>query len=613
MKSEIFQNFAQGGASADEFAIDEETLEIFAAEAAELLTNIAGNLKTLEKSPSDAGALLEIRRGAHTLKGSAGIAGLAELARLAHRLEDLLALLAAGKILCDKRICQLLTAAVDCCAALARGENSPRVAENIARFYTDFEPMTARRVPPNENIPLAFNSENAPDFDKFVSAAITREATNEQNQAADLPNRTVVRVSLDKLDDLTKSANDLAVSEAICYERFAEFEKKLSGLQSSQPHESADALDSFKNDFKSLSEDRHRLIDKMNYNLSRLRQVSFGSISGRLRRTVNFICSEEKKSAELFLAGENLEIDTQTLDFLIEPLLHLLRNAVAHGIEMPEVRKSLGKPGTGKISVRLLSEKSGVTVIVSDDGCGISVTALKEKAIAEDFVSREKGEQMSDRAALGLVFLPGLTTAEKLNQSAGRGVGMNVVKNLIERRGGTITVASEMQRGTVFTLHLPVRSDAVKNFQTEVDEFPVVESSPGINKLLHSNESKSILIVDDSPSFRRKIINLIRNAEWQVSEANDGIEALAILNSVEKLPDIILTDAEMPRMDGYEFLAALRENKYLRRIPVIMTTSRTSEILRQKAFDAGVSEYLPKSCDDSTLARKIEMLAKSTW
>ena len=162
------------------------------------------------------------------------------------------------------------------------------------------------------------------------------------------------------------------------------------------------------------------------------------------------------KQIDLVIEGEQTEIDTQILDLLAEPLLHLLRNAVAHGIEAPDLRRLLGKPEKGKILLRLHSEGTHIILTVTDDGRGISAVALREKAIRNGFITPEEAAQMSDEDAFSLGFLPGLTTAESVSQTAGRGVGMDIIKTSILRGQGTISIASEPQKGTTFTIRMPM-------------------------------------------------------------------------------------------------------------------------------------------------------------
>jgi chemosensory pili system protein ChpA (sensor histidine kinase/response regulator) len=803
--------------SEDEFEIDEEMLEIFAVEAEELVQNINTNLQILGGSRNDREALLEVRRSAHTLKGSAGIVGLKKLSQVAHRVEDLLDYLAENDIDADDRVFELLLSATDCFEVLATGESSHQLNDKVTQIYKSCDEILASLKKKNEQIPAFSVSVSEPK--PLTAQSPEAEIKEGQTQISPAQNRSIVRVSLDKLDDLVRCVSDLVVSRSVFEQRLTELERQTEELRhithrlqfstnkleidfetdlldaqsQSQISNSFSEIGSWnqeighsqlavgnpqsfdslefdhytefhqttrelletaadnsavhsdltllKSNFEMLFDSQRRLIDEMQDKLLHLRMVSFDLLSVRLRRTVRVTCDEEDKQAELFIEGENLEIDTQILDSLVEPLLHLLRNAVAHGIELPETRRMVGKPETGKISVRVYSDGTHLVLNVTDDGRGISAAALKEKAVQNSIISREAAEAMTEEEAFSLIFLPGLTTAEKLSQVSGRGVGMNIVKAGIVRRQGTISIHSEAQKGTTFTvrlplplaitLALPVKSgkqifafplklikeateipaanlqeivqigeenykvlylnnllglptssraknsdipvlliETAENFYALIVDrilkpeeivikrlglplqnfaqmlgaatlgngnvIPVldlhylleqkaqsskskVQSPSEIQPSLPENQSKiqnpksqipKVLIVDDSPSVRHLTSKVIKNAGMNAVIAKDGLEALEILQNSAELPDAILTDVEMPRMDGYELLASLKKQATLRDIPVIMITSRAGEKHRRKAFDLGVSEYLTKPFEDSVLLGKIKFLAK---
>ncbi len=795
---EIVETLAETEETEEEFEIDDEMLEIFTLEAEDIVRSINANLEILAKTPNSREALLEIRRNAHTLKGSAGIVGLKQLSDLAHRVEDLLDYLAENEIESNEKIFELLLTSTDCFEALGSGENSAQLTKKIARTYQSFDEVMASLIKDEMRVETQL-LENTPDDEETQSS--------ESNPKSAIPNpKSVVRVSLEKLDDLVNIVSGLIISRSVFEQRLAEFDRQIeelhhstlrlqrstnkletdcspdllqvpsakfqvssSNFKSENPQSAIynpnffDALEfdrytefhqttrelietttdtsaisselyNLKGNLELLFDSQRRLIEEMQDKLLRLRMVSFGSLSIRLQRTVRVVCEEEEKSAELFIEGENLEVDTQILDSLIEPLLHLLRNAVAHGIEPPETRRMLGKSEQGKISLRLSSEGTHIVLTVSDDGRGISVSALKDKAVNNGFISQEKAAAMTDAEAFELAFLPGLTTAEKLSQVSGRGVGLNIVKTGVARQQGTILIDSEFQKGTTFTIRLPMalavtRAILVKaNRQTfafplklvkhitdisakhlgkksvqlgdinykvshlnELLSMPVnsVSNSPNIPLLLLDtlenpsalivdeiikteeivikplgnplnnlsellgatilgdgsivpvldvihllkqkvsssklqvpsqelepqnqkpetrNQKPLVLIVDDSPSVRQLTSNIIKNVGWTAIVAKDGLEALEMLQDIGKLPNIILTDVEMPRMNGYELLASLKRQENLQAIPVIMITSRATQKHRQKVIDLGISDYLTKPFEDTKLVEIIENL-----
>lgn len=801
----------------DEFEIDEEMLEIFALEAEDHLRNIISNLALLESKPDDSNALLEIRRSAHTLKGSAGIIGFKKLSSLAHHVEDLLEYISDNEITSNKSVFELLMASTDCLEALANGQNSAELENKIAELYVRFDNIIELLQKTSAAEEILSKTEIAAQnpireaitpIVQAISKEKPAEQTTDQPQSVSLPNRSVVRVSLERLDDLVKLVNEMIVSRSVFERRIIEFEQQIqelvqttnrlrrstgkleidfeastlenrnSGFQSynfaaaeqtsffenktqefdtlefdhyTEFHQTTRELietagdvsaihnefDNLLGNFGSLFDTQRRLVEEMQESLMRLRMVPLNSIAARLHRTVRVTASDENKLADLEIENGGIEIDTQILDAFSEPLLHLLRNAVAHGIESPEIRKQTGKPEKGKISVRAYSEGTHIVFVISDDGQGISASSLKEKAVSDGFITQKEADEATEEEAFSLIFLPGLSTAPKVNQVSGRGVGMNIVKSNIARRQGTISIKSELDKGTAFTIRLPMSLAVTRALLVKAKEqtfaFPlkivkqIIEVSPAelekintekvfyfnnvphkffvFNELVNvssrakladsktsillvetsetpcalaveqilkpeeivikplgsllrnvseligatimgdgsvvpvldlaylikdkektknlkteilseikdpatSSQPVSVLIVDDSPSVRHVNSKLIKNAGWQPLLAKDGLEALEILQNASELPRAIMTDVEMPRMDGYEFLASIKRQNHLREIPVIMITSRSGDKHRRKAYNLGVSAYLNKPFEESILIEKIRELTR---
>jgi chemosensory pili system protein ChpA (sensor histidine kinase/response regulator) len=808
------------------FEIDAEMLEIFGEEAEDLLRNINSHLEVLKSAPNDREALLEIRRNAHTLKGSAGIVGIKPLSGLAHRVEDLLDCLAEKQIESNRRIFELLADSTDCLSALASGESSPRLSQKIEALYADFD----RTLKALENGTFEQETVKIPELVK-AEGVPDASAPEDKNQPVAVMHKSVVRVSLEKLDELVRLVGDLVISRSVFEQRLGEFERQTAELQYStgrllrttgkletdfeanqlisdfgfrvsdprtgsgflpvnnrlgehsnpqseianpksfdslefdrytEFHQTTrelletagDAsainveLDKLRSNLETLFSTQSHLIEEMHDKLLRLRMVRFGSLTARLHRTVRVTCEQEAKLVELVIEGEQTEVDTQILDLLVEPLLHLLRNAVAHGIEAPDTRRLLGKPEKGKIHLRLHSEGTHIILTVTDDGRGISSVALREKAVRNGFISPDEAARMSDEEAFSLSFLPGLTTAEAVSQTAGRGVGMNIIKNSILRGQGTISIASEPQKGATFTIRMPmalaitrgllvktggqtfafplkivkkVSEIAASEFAALTDKnsmlidgltcatanlgelldlppsgmkkeiiplliletaeapralmvdeivraeeivikplaaplqnypnllgatilgdgsvVPVLDLLYLLKNQIRSQKSEvrssangevesifpqefedqkpktkdhsplKVMVVDDSPSVRHITSKLVKNAGWDLMVAKDGLEAFEALQEAETLPDVVLTDVEMPRMDGYELLSSIRKHDGLQQLPVVMITSRASEKHREKAFELGVSEYLTKPFDDSVLLDVINHLA----
>jgi chemosensory pili system protein ChpA (sensor histidine kinase/response regulator) len=622
---------SNGAIGSERFDLDSEVLEVFSEEADSLLENFRSNLGILSDHPTHRNALWELKKSAHTLKGAAGIVGLKKISKLAHVVEDLLVRLSEKNGVFNVEHVDLLLSAADCLKLLSDGENSSTIDHRVTslhrRFGAALKSVAELQATPNNETGVAPAS--------VGNASELRKVSSPGKVTA-----PIVRVSLDRVDDLVRNMRDLTASQAAFERRLDEFEEQLGEthnntlrLQAASGkieslraqggdltrtrdhdlHQSAyeltetakdatlirSALDNVKTALEALYEDQCASIAEIQSRLVRLRNVEFGTDTNRLQRTVRVICEEEGKSAEVAIENGTLEVDTQVIDALVEPLLHLLKNAVVHGIELPETRRMLGKPEAGKITVRVSNKGANIVLSVTDDGRGIAFRPLLDKAVASNLISPIEAEQMTPDKIRELIFLPGLTTAQKLTLNAGRGVGMSIVRESVAARGGNISIETWPQKGTTFSIRIPrpfAEIDAVGDpvVQTDV-ETPA--------------KRWMVLVVDDSPSVRLMTSRVIEKAGWNVETARDGLEALEKLHTMEP-PSVILSDIEMPRMGGYEFVAALREDDALRNIPVIFVSSRTED--RQQAALAGVADYLTKPYDENKLVELIGMHAMAT-
>ena len=793
--------FDVGEAELEGFEIDDELLEIFAGEAEELLQNIENSLAALAANPNDKDSLWEIRRNAHTFKGSAGIVGLKQISELAHRVEDLLDRLAEASAESNPGILSFLSSSFDCLKALTAGENSPALFHRISQLYYDFDGILAgfeiREDPAAAELPPTFTAaeespSQAAEVPAIVDEALFLVSNEEKQPHKQAAPRSVVRVSLERLDELVAIVRDMIIGRSAFEQRLRDLERQIEELHnttrrlqststklevdfeasmlssdrssifgavisgnlnaSSQQefdelefdnytdfHQSTreiaevtndtfainTALDVLRGGFETLFAGQRGLIDDLQEKLLRIRMVDFGSLTTRLQRAVRVTCEEEKKKAEVLIENEAAHIDTQILDTLVEPLMHLLKNAVVHGIETPAARNSAGKPESGTIRVNVTNEETHIVVTVSDDGRGLDPKAIVEKAISLGLMERKETLTLSDEAAIGMIFLPGLSTAEKLNISAGRGVGMSIVKESIEANNGTISLRSEPGSGTTFAIRMPLplavtnvlvvesgkqayamplkqarqviefegSSELSESVEISGEELPLLSmaerlgqrrtSQPGPRYavLVRSKEREfalqvdgvrgteevvikslgspldridgvigaamlgsgelvpivdaltftekveqkanrtppaaepdvvAIMIVDDSPSVRHLTSKVVTGAGWKPMTAKDGLDALEQLKSATSLPAVILSDIEMPRMDGYEFAASLQRSEEFAHIPVIMITSRSAEKHRDKALESGVSQYLTKPYEDRVLVDTIRDLANIT-
>ena len=464
------------------------------------------------------------------------------------------------------------------------------------------------------------------------------------------------------------------------------------------------------------------------------RMVPFTRLTPRLERIVRQTANELNKSVELTIINADDEMDRTILERITSPLEHMLRNAVDHGIENTSTRLKAGKERSGRITLEVNREGSEIVIQLIDDGRGIDVEAVRNKAISQGFIDANDNS-LTDLDIMQYIFHAGLSTSKQVTQISGRGVGMDVVISEIRQLGGAVSVVSELGKGSHFTMRLPLTvavsdalvvraadryyaiplvqiervvrvnpeklydyyqsGDATLNFEdvdyrvrylneilsgNELNELVVntntslpliiiknrtgqnialqvdqiagsrievvvkplgqqLSNLPGIsaatimgdgsvmlildlialmrNAQLVKNISQSadskrsllafkstILVVDDSVTVRKVTSRFLERQGFNVAVAKDGVDAIEILQDM--IPDMILLDIEMPRMDGFEVATQVRYSKRLQHIPIIMITSRTGEKHRERALEIGVNDYMGKPFQEQELLNKIQ-------
>jgi len=494
----------------------------------------------------------------------------------------------------------------------------------------------------------------------------------------------------------------------------------------------------------------HRLTGEVRAGLGRARLVPIGSLYTRFTRQGQEAARAAGKSVRIETSGESVELDASVIEQIVDPLLHLAQNAVAHGIENAEERQATGKLAGGVVSLTASHRGAFVVVEVADDGRGIDVVRLRQRAVAQGFVTAEVAAALSDKDALELIFRPGFSTAAEVTTTAGRGVGMDIVRTNVGRLNGEVEVWTELGVGTRFSLRLPltvlvteallVRAagealavpvnavhviatlDPAERRITEDGEAALIEDrwlpmvrldralglpepasvtrlqvlalrgggglfACAVHQVLHKEEivvkplgafldgvgpyagatvaadgrvtllldpvrlgelatrptssrqervvapaapplvttghgesgtgephrslggarKARVLLVDDSISVRKFVAQMLEKAGFEVGIAADGAEAMARLG--ERDFDVLVTDLEMPRLNGYELLEDVRRRAGTRDLPVVILTTRSGEKHQHLARRLGVNHYMTKPVIEDVFVRLIESLA----
>jgi two-component system chemotaxis sensor kinase CheA len=421
-----------------EIPIDRATLlEAFTGEATELLAAMEQGLLVLEKSPDDAETIHELFRAAHTLKGSASLVALDAVRGLGHDLESLLEQVRAGTLRAGGGVVTLLLRAVDMLKKLVAGggEAGPELA-----------PLRAELV-----LAAAGRTSEAPGLPGPTpepAAGLVQSAVAPAPAPAPSGARTL-RVEVARLDRMLDLAGEIGIARG----RLADLLERpgVTREQLVEAHRSTDRL-------------HHALQDL----IMQARLVPLGPTFRQHQRTVRDLAAAEGKQVRLVLEGEEVEVDTAVVEHIRDPLTHMVRNAIDHGIERPQARVARGKDPCGQLTVRAFHEGSQVVVQVSDDGNGLDRERILRRAVERHLVA--DGAALTDDEVFAFVFEPGFSTAERVTDVSGRGVGMDVVRKNAELLRGSAAVSSTPGRGATVSMRLPLTLAIIEGFGVQVAE-----------------------------------------------------------------------------------------------------------------------------------------------
>jgi chemotaxis protein histidine kinase CheA/ActR/RegA family two-component response regulator len=446
--------------------VDADMVEPFLEEATERIEGLAQKLLRLESAPGDVELIREIFRDLHTLKGSSAFVGLRRMNTLAHAAEDLVGQLRDGARRVDRPIVDALLGALDGLRALLRAASAvdPRSG---TRIDVPIEAAVARLRAPNAVATL-----DAAAATTSSAAAAAPTAVGASAPAVAETQKTL-RVDFDKLDTLLNLVGELVLAKARLHASVSsvavlgrELEALVRRARYNRAHAGRLELDDVDRVQRILGELAANLGgganaldhvgDELRQQVMKLRMLPIARVFTKYHRTVRELSFSLGKKARLDLEGADTELDKVLLEQLDDPLLHLTRNAIDHGIEAPEARRAAGKPEEGVITLTARRRGNQILVEVRDDGAGIEPSRLRQKAREKQLATDEELADMDDRAVLDLIFRPGFSTAARVTDLSGRGVGMDVVRDTITKLSGTIELASSPGLGTTFTLRLPL-------------------------------------------------------------------------------------------------------------------------------------------------------------
>jgi len=747
---------------------DPELLEIFLEEGFDIIENSGAALLRWQAEPGNRQEVETLLRDLHTLKGGARMVEIGPIGDLAHELEYLYESLSSGALQPSAELFALVQRGHDRLAQMLDGVRAGQPcppADRLINAIQNFShPLSAEAPPvlplPAKTEPTPAPAEAGADMVK-VSAELLDELVNLAGETSIFRGRIEQQVNdaqvalnemettiermrdqLRRLDTETQGrilSRQQVDGERLGYEEFDPLEMdRHSQLQqlSRALFESAsdlldlkETLDRRNHDAENLLQQQGRVNTELQEGLMRTRMVPFERMLPRLKRIVRQVAEELHKDVAFVVGNAEGEMDRNVLERMAAPLEHMLRNAVDHGLESAEVRLAAGKPAQGRITLDLSREGGDIVFDIRDDGAGVPLEAVRRKAIKRGLLAPEA--EISDRDVLQFILQPGFSTAEKITQISGRGVGMDVVHEEVRQLGGSMSIDSVPGQGVHFRIRLPftVSVNRALMVQCGEDQYAIpLHTIEGIVRVLpndleghfrqdppryhyagqtyelcylgellktaprpkllgqnlplpvllvHCNDRRIavlvdamagtreivvkslgpqfaalqgvsgatilgdgrvvlildllapiramqarvaqpqalsdldsepqkpllVMVVDDSVTVRKVTSRLLERHGMNVLTAKDGVDAMLLLE--EHLPDVMLLDIEMPRMDGFEVATQVRNDERLQHLPIIMITSRTGQKHRDRAMAIGVNDYLGKPYQESVLLESI--------
>ncbi len=443
-----------------------EIVESFIIETKEILEKLDLDLIELEKTPDDKELLNRVFRSFHTIKGTSGFLGLETLPEVTHKCEDILNKLRKGEASLNNSVMDGIMLSVDTIKELVRKieteqsenvdtEHTTSLLENLLSSLEN-RTQSGNAIEKKESdlklelqneTPVADKNVNEGTVEKNGSEKIAvpeskKEIIEKAFSTAQVKDNTI-RVAVDRLDSLLDIVSELVLGRNWLTQVYTEFANTNEGSK-------------FTKDLGDVTKQIDLMTTELQLVAMKLRMIRIAKIFNRYPRLVRDLCKDTNKDAELIIKGETTEVDKNLIEEINDPLVHLIRNSIDHGIEKPEDRIKAGKSPKG--TVILLAEQLGnnIVITVEDNGKGLDEEMLKEKAVSKGLITREKAKELTRQEAINLIFLPGFSTAERVSNVSGRGVGMDVVKTNVSKLRGIINIESEKGKGTKIIIKLPL-------------------------------------------------------------------------------------------------------------------------------------------------------------
>lgn len=448
----------------------DDIINDFITESAEALESLDQKFLDLEKNPDDTILLNEIFRSVHTIKGAAGFLGFQQMVEVTHVTEDVLNKLRKGEMKADPVVMDAILQSIDLIKVLLENIREKKGKEEdiepMKRLLVSMledaevlapEPEQCPEVPepaPNRTVQSAPNASEKDDSGSVPDADASKARSRAEDPAH--AKEHSIRVDLDRVDAVMNLAGELVLSRNRLMRLGGKLaESDAEGEVSTQLNEAIAQLDLVTTDVQLA--------------VMKMRMQPIAKVFNKFPRMVRDMARRNNKDIDLVISGEETELDKTVIEEIGDPLVHLIRNAVDHGMETPEERVAKGKPRRGTVSLSAYQEGRNIIVSVTDDGKGIDPAAVRKSAVEKGLISQEEADRLSKKDSLSLIFIPGFSTAKVVSNISGRGVGMDVVKTNITRINGSISVESEVGKGTSVIFRLPLTLAIIQALTVEAN------------------------------------------------------------------------------------------------------------------------------------------------
>jgi len=512
----IFDQTLEIGTGADlpQLVINDEMRQSFVAEGVELLQNAEQGLLSWGDQEHDLDALADLFRNIHSFKGNCGFFGFAEMEKLAHQMETVLDRAKSGSPLATDKPTDVLLAALDLLQTAVNdistgcGGEIPDLSEHLDALQKLLPPMLGEILVAEgvdaSCISTALSSQKKRPLGEIlieqgkasaaqVTAALQKQKaaqTSQKEQAKPAASRAVatqdkrqdIRVDLTKLDSLINLIGEMVIAENMLINN-----PDLKGME----------LENFNKAGQHMS----KLVRELQEMAMTIRMVPVSGLFRRMIRLVHDISTKAGKKVELVLIGEETEIDKTVIETITDPLVHLLRNSLDHGLEPPDERLAAGKDEKGTVTLSARHEEGEVWVTVEDNGRGLNRERIIEKAISKGMIDGD-GSDLSDRAIYNLIFMPGFSTAAQVTDISGRGVGMDVVKKNLEKIKGKINVTSVPGKGSRIDLRIPLTLAIIDGMMVRVGDTTAILPTLSILEAFRPTKEQMTLTPDGDELVR---------------------------------------------------------------------------------------------------------------